>query len=153
MQVNICGSANTGTSLCRSSYEYITSSLLLQQCSACLSRVTWMICEIGGKWPLICYFVGSCLQESFKIGRSIFVLFPSSFSLCFVSVHGVHLYNSIDTATAKKNPVSFHRMIDNLLITFNAYVDSRWDIATEVCELVNKLYGLTTENEDDTFLF
>ena len=36
----------------------MSSSLLLQQCPACLVRDTWMFYEIGGKWPYSCCFAG-----------------------------------------------------------------------------------------------
>ena len=31
----------------------MSSSLLLQQCPACLVRLTWIVFVIGGKWPYI----------------------------------------------------------------------------------------------------
>ena len=31
--------------------SFIRSSVLLQHCTACLVRVTWMVYEMGGKWP------------------------------------------------------------------------------------------------------
>ena len=37
--------------------------LLLQQCPACLVRLTWIIFMMGGMWPYSCCFVGCCLQE------------------------------------------------------------------------------------------
>ena len=41
------------------------SSLLLQQYLACLVRLTWMVCEIGGKWPHSLCFAECCFQDSF----------------------------------------------------------------------------------------
>ena len=73
---------------------------------------------MGGKWPYSCCFVGCCSHDLFNIARSILVLLPSSFfSICFVSVHVVRPYSSIDTTWAlltdaffswKSNDGSFH---------------------------------------------
>ena len=46
-------------------------SLLLQQCPACLVRLTWIVFVMGGRWPYSCCFVGCCLQDLFNIARSI----------------------------------------------------------------------------------
>ena len=48
-------------------------SLLLQQCPACLVRLTWIVFVIGGKWPYSWCLVGCCCQDLFKIARSILV--------------------------------------------------------------------------------
>ena len=39
------------------------SSLLLQQCPACLVRLTWIVFVMGGRWPNSCCFVECCLQD------------------------------------------------------------------------------------------
>ena len=39
----------------------LISSLLLQQCPACLVRLSLMVCVIGGKSPYSCFFVGVLL--------------------------------------------------------------------------------------------
>ena len=36
----------------------MSSSLLLQQCPACLVRLTWIVFVMGGKWPYSCFFLG-----------------------------------------------------------------------------------------------
>ena len=51
----------------------MTSSLLLQQCPACLVRLTWIVFVMGGRWPYSWGFVGCCLLVLFKIARSILV--------------------------------------------------------------------------------
>ena len=51
----------------------MSSSLLLQQCPACLVRLTWIVFVMGGRWPYSCCFVGCCLQDLFNIARSILV--------------------------------------------------------------------------------
>ena len=42
----------------------MSSSLLLQQCPACLVRLTWIVFVMGGKWPYSWCFVGCCLHRS-----------------------------------------------------------------------------------------
>ena len=39
-----------------------SSSLLLQQCPACLVRLTWIVFVIGGRWPYSWCLVGCCCQ-------------------------------------------------------------------------------------------
>ena len=51
----------------------MSSSLLLQQCPACLVRLTWIVFVIGGRWPYSWCLVGCCRQDLFKIARSILV--------------------------------------------------------------------------------
>ena len=48
-------------------------SLLLQQCPACLVRLTWILFVIEGRWPYSWCLVGCCRQDLFKIARSILV--------------------------------------------------------------------------------
>ena len=38
-------------------------ALLLQQCPACLVRLTWIVFVMGGRWPYSWCFVGCCRQE------------------------------------------------------------------------------------------
>ena len=82
------------------STSLMSSSLLLQQCPACLVRLTWIVFVMGGRWPYSWCLVGCCHKDLFNIARSILVLLPSSFfSSRFISVHVVHPYSSIDTYT------------------------------------------------------
>ena len=101
----------------------MSSPLLLLQCPACLLRLNRMACVMGGRWLFNYYFFGCCFQDLFKIGRGINVFF----SMCFASVHLVHLYRSTDTDTAWKKSrfiisdrSDFH-MIDNLSIVVHAF--------------------------------
>ena len=57
----ICG-VHRSTSL-------MNSSLLLQQCPACLVRLTWIVFVIGGRWPYSWCLVGLCRQDLFNIAR------------------------------------------------------------------------------------
>ena len=112
------------------STSLMSSSLLLQLCSACLVRLTWIGFVMGGRWPYSWCLVGCCRQDLFKIARSILVWLPSSlFSSCFVRVHVVHPYSSIDTTAAWKKlrfilsvRSDFH-IIDSLLIAIHAFVN------------------------------
>ena len=49
------------------------SSLLLQQCPACLVRLTWIVFVIGGRWPYSWRLVGCCCQDQFSIACNILV--------------------------------------------------------------------------------
>ena len=53
------------------STSLMSSSLLLQQCPACLVRLTWIVFVIGGRWPYSWCLVGCCQQDLFSIARSI----------------------------------------------------------------------------------
>ena len=55
------------------SSSLMISSLLLQQCPACLVRLTWIVFVMGGRWLYSWCFVGCCLQDLFNIARSILV--------------------------------------------------------------------------------
>ena len=55
------------------STSLMSSSLLLQQCPACLVRLTWIVFVIGGRWPYSWCLVGCCRQDLFKTARSILV--------------------------------------------------------------------------------
>ena len=49
------------------------SSLLLQQCPACLVRLTWIVFVIGGRWPYSWCFVGCWRQDLSNIALKILV--------------------------------------------------------------------------------
>ena len=51
----------------------MSSSLLLQQCPACLVRLTWIVFVMGSRWPYSWCLVGCCHQDLFNIARSILV--------------------------------------------------------------------------------
>ena len=55
------------------STSLMSSSLLLQQCPACLVCLTWIVFMMGGRWPYSWCFVGCCLQDLFSIARNILV--------------------------------------------------------------------------------
>ena len=52
------------------STSLMSSSLLLQQCPACLVRLTWIIFVVGGRWPYSWCFVGCCRHDLFNITRT-----------------------------------------------------------------------------------
>ena len=62
----LCIGVNWRTSL-------MSSSLLPQQCSTILVRLTRMICVMGSKWPDTCSFVWCCFQHFFKNQHALFL--------------------------------------------------------------------------------
>ena len=50
----------------------MSSSLLLQQCPACLVRLTWIVFVIDGRWPYSWCLVGCSRQNLFKIAIQVF---------------------------------------------------------------------------------
>ena len=111
------------------STSLMSSSLLLQQCPACLVRLACIVFVMGGRWPYRWCLVGCCRQDLFNIARIILVYLLSSFFFSrFVSVQVVHLYSSIYTTAAWKKlrfilsvRSDFH-MIDSLSIAIHAFV-------------------------------
>ena len=55
------------------SASLMSSSLLLQQCPACLVHLTCIVFVMGGKWPHSCCFVGCWRQDLFNIALNILV--------------------------------------------------------------------------------
>ena len=61
------------------STSLLSSSLLLQQCPACLVRLTWRLFVMGGRWLYNWCFVGCCCQDLFNIACviAVYLLFES----------------------------------------------------------------------------
>ena len=55
------------------STSLMSSYLLLQQCPACLVRLTWIVFVVEGRRPYSWCLVGCCCQDLFRIVRSILV--------------------------------------------------------------------------------
>ena len=55
------------------STSLMISSLLLQQCPACLARLTCLVFVMGDKWPYSWCLVGCCCQDLFNIALNILV--------------------------------------------------------------------------------
>ena len=62
------------------SMSIMSSSLLLQQCPACLVRLTWIVFVMGGKWPYSCFLWGAAartcsifLAVSFVVAVKLFL--------------------------------------------------------------------------------
>ena len=53
------------------STSLMSSSLLLQQCPACLVRLTCIVFVMGGKWPYSWCLVGCWRQDLFNIALNI----------------------------------------------------------------------------------
>ena len=52
----------------------MSSSLLLQQCPACLVRLSWIVFVMGGRWPYSWCLVGCFRQDLFNIAGSAYLL-------------------------------------------------------------------------------
>ena len=55
------------------STSLMSSSLLLQQCPACLVRLTCIVFVMGGKWPYSWCLMGCCRLDLFNIALNILV--------------------------------------------------------------------------------
>ena len=55
------------------STSLMSSSLLLQQCPACLVCLAWIVFMMRGRWPYSWCLVGCCHQDLFNIACSILV--------------------------------------------------------------------------------
>ena len=55
------------------STSLMSSSLFLQQCPACLVRLTWIVFVMGGRWPYRWCLVGCYRRDLFNIARNILV--------------------------------------------------------------------------------
>ena len=53
------------------STSLMSSSLPLQQCPACLVRLTWIVFVMGGRWLYSWCLVGCCRQDLFNIALNI----------------------------------------------------------------------------------
>ena len=58
----------------------ICSSLLLQQCPACLVHLTWIVFVMGGRWPYSSCLVGCCrhLTACKQISSGLFKILPTN---------------------------------------------------------------------------
>ena len=73
------------------STSLMSSSLLLQQCPACLVRLTWIVFVIGDRWPYSWCLVGCCCQDLFRIARSTLYFSPvNSLSLSHCNCHSFY---------------------------------------------------------------
>ena len=66
------------TSMSRVSMKYVTYEFVLPY-PECLVRLTWMVFEMGGKWPLSCFLMRSYVQDLVNITHNILVYFPPIF--------------------------------------------------------------------------
>ena len=62
------------------------------QCPTCLVCLIWIVCEMGGRWPYSCCFMGYCFKDLFKTAHNILCSSYLAFSLCFLSIHMVNPY-------------------------------------------------------------
>ena len=74
----------------------MSSSLLLQQCPACLVRLTWIVFMIGGKWPYSWCLVGCCRQD---LCVCVSLCVCVCVCVCISGVSHAHLYRRIHVRT------------------------------------------------------
>ena len=62
------------------STSLMSSSLLFQQCPACLVRLTWIVFVIEGRWPYSWCLVGCCCEDCLVsyLGHSLWKSYPSA---------------------------------------------------------------------------
>ena len=111
------------------STSLMSSSLLLQQCPACLVPQTWIVFVTGGRWPYSWCFVEFASRTCSILLAAFLCNCPLAFfSGRFLSVQVVHPYYSIDTTAAWKklrfilSDWSDFHMIDSLSIAIHAFV-------------------------------
>ena len=68
------------------STSLMSSSLLLQQCPACLVRLAWIVVVIGSWWPYCWCLVGCCRQDLFNISRNIQVEQSWEWNSCVLAI-------------------------------------------------------------------
>ena len=79
----------------------MSSSLLLQQCPACLVRLTWIVFVMGGWWPYSWCLVGCCRQVLFNIARSILLLYIYIYRVARLVYIYIYIYISKLLCTSK----------------------------------------------------
>ena len=98
-------------------YEFVVVSPVG---TTCLARLTWIVCEMGGKWSYNFCFVECCFQDLFKTSINILVYFsPLFFSFILLAFMGCIQTDGMTQTPLRRNPVFFYwivsdtRMIDN----------------------------------------
>ena len=81
------------------STSLMSSSLLLQQCPACLVRLTWIVFVVGGRWPYSWCLMGCCRQDNLSLltlkyeGQQAFIgLVFSQIPNIFYDLHKIYLF-------------------------------------------------------------
>ena len=75
------------------STSLMSSSLLLQQCPACLVRLTWIVFVIGGRWPYSWCLAGCCFGfDDLNVCLGIFIISDYHY---YLSVGYTMLYSHI----------------------------------------------------------
>ena len=103
------------------STSLMSSFLLLQQCPACLVRLTRIVFVMAGRWPYSWCFVECCCQDLFNIARNVLVyllLEPFCLRLSGASIQQYRHDRCLEET-------AFHfigHMIDSLSIAVPAFV-------------------------------
>ena len=119
----------------------MSSSLLQQQCPGYLDHLTWIVCEMGGKWPCSCCFVGCCFQVLFKTACK---------TLIVVSIYILLLINlSILNFLSIKTDIN-QRLFWDLFLLLQRKKDKKKlfpapnpVLFQTICSLTSKHFGLT----------
>ena len=114
--------------MCRRPFENVSYEFVLASpaCPASLARLTWMICEIAGKWPYSRCFVRRCFRICSRLRTTFLYSSCLAFTLCvlLVSIWCIHI--EVWTQLQKKSRfilpegLDFH-IINNLSILVYAY--------------------------------
>ena len=81
----------------------MSSSLLLQQCPACLVRLTWIFSVMGGMWPYGFSFMGCCRQDLFNIDRNIYKHRYICITPLYIYIY-IYILNSFDSLNLDCDP-------------------------------------------------
>ena len=97
------------------STSLMSSSLLLQQCPACLVRLTWIVFVIGGRWPYSWCLVGCCCQDLFRIVFSFFkhLYITIQFSVSTVSMSKTVQFQTIQFSISTQFKCKYSLIVQN----------------------------------------
>ena len=102
----------------------MSPSLLLQQCLACLVRLTLIVFMMGGRWPCSCCFVGCFYPKLFVLASSLlfylfytilfshkllFRLFLIIFIFSFIFKSFINFFNSVTHEVIETHNTQFCR--------------------------------------------
>ena len=120
------------------STSLMSSSLLLQQCPACLVRLTWIVFVIGGRWPYSWCLVGCCCQFIFEPIKSVTFLiictyiwygfFSHFFIFYFISFLFIYINSQYIPMFFKKKSIIYVNL--NLALYLHLAINSHTHIHT-----------------------
>ena len=122
----------------------MSSSLLLQQCPACLVHLTLMVFEMGGKWPYSDYCLGGAASSIYsKLHITFLCSSHQAFSLCILLASMWCIYTVVFTQPQlQRNPLLFYH-IDQTSI---------WSITYQFQSMLSLGHILTSLSVDEILL-